>query len=286
MTNRVGIIGYPLGHSFSPIFQQAAIDYCGLDAVYEAWATPLEGLDRLLAWLRETPDIWGANVTVPHKEAVAERVDELDAAAEPIGAVNTIVVRDGRLIGHNTDLTGFLRALRQYAGFDPKGKRVLVLGAGGASRAVVAALVQSKAAQVTIANRTLSRALALAGLAAAGGIVAKAVGLDDASLFSERAKGDWDLIVNTTSMGMRHGAAETYSPMPAALIPAGALVYDLVYNPSITPLLEAAQAAGAIPLSGLSMLVYQGAGAFSLWTGIEAPVETMMAAARQALDNA
>jgi shikimate dehydrogenase len=286
MTYRVGIIGDPLKHSLSPAFQQAAIRHCGQDAVYEVWETPAEGLGKLLAWLRETWDAWGANVTVPHKEAVVGLLDRLDPAAERVGAVNTVVAHNGLLTGYNTDVPGFLKALSQDAGFDAAGRRVLVLGAGGVARAVVTALAQAGAAQVTIANRTVARAEALVELARSRGLEARAVDLDDQALRAAGAGASWELVVNATSMGMRHSAAEGESPMPAALIPTGALVYDLVYNPPVTPLLEAARAAGARTLSGLSMLVYQGAESFTLWTGMEAPVDVMMSAARQALEGA
>lgn len=286
MTYRVGIIGYPLAHSISPAMQQAAIRHCGLDAVYEAWETPVGSLDERLRWLRETPGVWGANVTIPYKEAAFRAVDWADPAAAPIGAVNTIVARDGRLAGYNTDVAGFLTALSRDAGFDARGKRVLVLGAGGAARAVVAALARAGAAYLTVANRTVPRAQELADLARSWGLPAHAVMLDDRSLQRERASSSYELIVNATSMGMRHTSSEGELPLAAALIPTGALVYDLVYNPPVTPLLEAAKAAGARTLPGLSMLVYQGAEAFTLWTGIEAPVEVMMAAAQETLRGA
>ena len=179
MTHRVGIIGYPLAHSVSPAMQQAAIDHCSLDAAYEAWETPPDSLGELLGWLRETPHAWGANVTIPHKEAVFRLVDWKDRTAVAAGAVNTVVAREGRLAGYNTDVTGFARALEQDAGFDVRGKRVLLLGAGGAARAVVAALAGSKAAGVSIANRTLPRAEAVAALARSWGLPARPLLLDD-----------------------------------------------------------------------------------------------------------
>ena len=283
MTYRVGIIGGSLAHSVSPVLQQAAFAHLGIDVSYEVWETPAGGVPGMLEWLRQTPDVLGANVTVPHKEVVFRSVDRLDPGAEEVGAVNTVVVREGRLAGYNTDVPGFLRGLAQDAGFDAKGARVLLLGAGGAGRAVVVALAQAGAAELTIANRTVPRAAALVELASAKGLKAHAVELSDASLERVCASGPPDLIVNATSMGMRHGSSEHQCPMPAALIPSAALVYDLVYNPLITPLVEAALAAGARVTSGLPMLVYQGAEAFTLWTGKEAPVDVMLAAAREAL---
>ena len=281
MTKQLGIIGYPLGHTLSPVFQQAALDACGIDARYVAWETPPERLPDRLRQLR-APDVMGFNVTVPHKEAVIPLLDALDDWARDLGAVNTVVNRDGRLTGHNTDADGFLRALKQEGGFNPRGAAVLVLGAGGSARAVVLSLAREGAASVTIANRTLARAEALAAEVRARGGQSHAVQLDDAHL-AEALRTPPGLIVNCTTLGMAHGPAEGQSPLPARLIPKAALVYDLVYRPAVTPLLQAAQQSGARTLGGLPMLVYQGAAAFTLWTGREAPVQAMFAAARKAL---
>ena len=285
MTQRVGIVGHPLQHSISPIFQRAALDHLSLDIAYEAWDTPPGDLAGLLAWLRRMPDALGANVTVPYKEDVFALVDRREGDAELLGAVNTLVAREGELTGHNTDAIGFLRALTEDGGFDAKGRRVLVLGAGGAGRAVVVALARSGAAHIAIANRTVERAQALAGLSARHGAVATVAEPTHQALQRELAERPWDLIVNATSVGMRHSATEGGSPLAVELIPQGVLVCDLVYNPLVTPLLQAAQSAGALALSGLPMLVYQGAESFRLWTGLQPPVGVMMAAAREALES-
>ena len=278
MTSTVGIIGYPLRHSISPAFQQAAFDFYGMDVQYVVWETPPDGLAQRMQALRAA-DVLGSNVTVPHKEAVRPYLDRLAEPAQRTGAVNTIVNRDGVLEGHNTDVTGFLRALKEDGDFDPGARRVLLLGAGGAARAVAHALVDVGVASLTIANRTVERALALA--AALGGSTAlQAVPLERAAL--EKSNG-WDLIINCTTLGMRHGTGENESPMPDDLIPSHALVYDLVYNPESTPLLRAAARLGARTLGGLPMLVYQGADAFQLWTGRAAPLPVMLQAGRQAL---
>ncbi len=278
MTLQVGIIGYPLGHTISPAFQQAAFDFCKIDARYVVWETPRETLAHRVQSMRGR-DILGANVTVPYKEAVGVWLDSLSDAARQTGAVNTIVNRNGRLEGHNTDIAGFLRALKEQSGFDPAGKRVLLLGAGGAARAVAYALKGAGVASMTFANRTAERAQRLMDALDIGSI-SEAVPLEQDAL--HRHDG-WDLIVNCTSVGMWHSAAEGQSPLPAGLIPPGSLVYDLVYNPAETPLLREAAKAGARTLGGLPMLVYQGAEAFSLWTGREAPVQVMFDAARKAL---
>ena len=276
MTSTVGIIGYPLGHSASPAFQQAAFDHLGIDASYLAWETPPDALAERMESLRD-PGLLGANVTVPHKQAVVPFLDEVSQAAQDTGAVNTVVNQDGRLTGHNTDVTGFLRALQSDAGFQAQGKRALVLGAGGSSRAVVYGLLKQGAGRVTIANRTVERANRL--IEALGSPEnADAVPLEPAELSN-----GWDLIVNCTTLGMRHAPGEKETPLPSNAIPANSLVYDLVYNPEETPLLQAAAKTGVRTLGGLPMLIYQGAEAFRFWTGQEAPVEVMFQAARRAL---
>ena len=161
MTQLAGIFGYPLSHSLSPAFQQAAFNHHGLDVRYLAWETPPEGLADEVAKLR-SGDFIGANVTIPHKESVIALLDEVDPLAQSIGAVNTIVKSSGRLVGHNTDAHGFMRELKEDGGFEPTGKRVLLLGAGGAARAAAFALCREGVASITIANRNVSRAEALA----------------------------------------------------------------------------------------------------------------------------
>ena len=176
MTAKLGIIGYPIGHSISPVFQQAALDHCGIDASYQAFEVSPDQVGQFIQDLR-MPDVMGINVTVPHKEAVVPHLDEVDDWATSAGAVNTIVNRDGRLTGHNTDGSGFLRALREEHGFAPRGHRVLVLGAGGAARGVVLALVREQVAGLIIANRTLDRAERLADLARSQGTDCRAIPL-------------------------------------------------------------------------------------------------------------
>ncbi|MCZ6789806.1 MAG: shikimate dehydrogenase [Chloroflexi bacterium] len=275
---RVGIIGYPLGHSVSPAFQQAAFDHHGLDVRFEVWETPPDALGGVVTGLR-SPDALGASVTVPHKAAVIPLLDRLSEPAQRVGAVNLIVNRDGLLEGHNTDTAGFLRALREDGEFDPTGKRALLLGAGGAARAVAHVLLEQGVAALTIANRTPERARQLAADLGDGAPVS-AVSLEPSDL---AVGGGWHLIVNCTTLGLRHSVGEKQSPIPSASIPPGALVCDLVYNPPETPLLREAKRAGARTLGGLPMLIYQGAEAFQLWTGKEAPLTVMFQAARRAL---
>ena len=279
-TVKLGIIGFPIRHSISPAFQQAALDHLGLDATYEAWEVKPETVGEVVNWLR-SPEMAGFNFTVPHKEAVIPFLDEVDDWSTAAGAVNTIVNRNGKLTGHNTDGPGFLRALREAGSFSPHGKNVLVLGAGGAARGVVLALIRDAVGNLTIANRTLDRAQQLSRMARDNGLDAKAISLEEEGLAAAAASAN--LIVNCTTVGMSHGPDETGTPLPPALIPATALVYDLVYNPLETPLLREAARAGAGTLSGIYMLVYQGADSFKMWTGQDAPVAVMLDAATKAM---
>ena len=284
MTKLIGLIGYPLAHSISPAFQQAALDHLRIDARYELWETERDALPERVAAMRGAGCL-GANVTVPYKEAVIPLLDEIDPLADRIGAVNTIVNRDGRLCGYNTDMTGFARALREESDFDPSGAHVVLLGAGGAGRAVTMALVQGKAASVTITDIQPERAQALAeDLGGQGETVLRNVPATKEDLTSAVAA--CQLLVNCTPIGMRHSKQEHDLPIPLELIPVGALVFDIIYNPLETRLLAEAKRRGARTLGGLSMLVYQGAASFELWTGARAPVDVMFDAARKALGPA
>ena len=282
MNLRAGIFGYPLGHSISPAFQQAAFDHLGIDAIYEAWETPPEKLGHAVASLR-SGDFMGANVTVPHKQAVQQHLDTIEPLAASIGAVNTIVRDDSQLVGHNTDAYGFSQSLKREAKFEPTRKRVVLIGSGGAARAAAYGLAQEGIASLVIANRTLGNAVMLAEEMSNQMTDVRASSLESESLESHCAAAD--LIVNTTSIGMLHGPAEGRSPILEEFIPGGCLVYDIVYNPEVTPLLKAARRAGAQTLGGLPMLVYQGAAAFELWTGQPAPIEIMFTAAQKALES-
>jgi shikimate dehydrogenase len=279
MLKYLGVIGYPLQRSLSPAFQQAALDHLKFDILYEAWPTPPDGLRTRLTTIR-SPTVLGANVTIPHKEAVLPLIDEVDPTAKRIGAVNTIVNRDGRLLGHNTDAVGFMKALREDGQVDPTGKRVVVAGAGGAARAVIVALLEAEARSITVINRTLSRANRLVAE------VADLAGPSDLRALPE-VYASWaavmnscDLLVNCTSAGS--SGSESESPVPFDLIRSSLRVFDLIYNPSETPLMAAARKAGASVLGGLPMLVYQGAASFELWTEQKAPLDIMVDAARKA----
>lgn len=259
---------------------QAAFDHAGVDASYEAWETHPDDLAEGVHSLRDGLYL-GANVTVPHKQAVMEYIDEIDDLASRIGAVNTIVNSGGRLLGTNTDAEGFITSLREQGRIEPAGLRIVLIGSGGAARAAAHALADSGIGSLTIANRTLERAKALVAEIRAQGTDAHAISLQDAEVGSICARAD--LIVNSTSVGMLHGPAEDASPVPQGVIGSRSVVYDMVYNPPDTPLLKYADEAGARAVGGLPMLVYQGAAAWSRWTGKEAPVDVMFKAARTAL---
>ena len=281
---RVGIIGYPIRHSASPAFQQAALDHCGVDAAFTAWEVAPEDLVSWV-WEQDRSDLLGFGVTVPHKQEIIKQLDHVDDDAAAIGAVNTVVVTEKQeLIGYNTDTYGFLHALQQDGGFDVRGHDALVLGAGGVSRAVCAVLLREGVASLTLANRTTARAEALLADLDTRGVPMQASSLDSAALADALSgRGTLGLIVNCTSLGMLHGPAEEASSISGELIPSGAMVYDLVYNPPVTPMMRLAQQAGARTLGGLPMLVYQGAQGFRLWTGLDAPVDVMMKAAKRAV---
>ena len=283
MARKLGIFGYPIGHSLSPVFQQAALDHYEIDARYEAWETSPADLGAAVARLRGC-EYLGANVTVPHKVEVMAHLDEVDELARLIGAVNTIVKHGERLIGHNTDAGGFVESLRRAGGFDPKGRRALLLGAGGAARAAAFALARGGASELVIANRTLERAVALAAELGGDGRGVIAIRLADAASLGEAAAGA-DLIVNSTTVGMRHTPEQDASPLPDGVLGCGSVVYDMVYNPARTPLLAQAELAGATAVGGLSMLIHQGAAAFELWTGKRAPLQVMFDAAERAMTS-
>ncbi len=286
MTSFISVIGYPLKHTVSPVFQQAALDYYRLDVRYEVWETKARDLAVVVNQLRQ-PKSLGANITIPYKEAVLPFMDELDDFASFVGAVNTVVNRGGKLAGFNTDGYGFIKSLREEAEFQPANKKVVIIGAGGAARAVSFVLLREGIDLLAIANRTLARAESLADslkkYATNEGIKAAIIALPCHGFeFSKMVKG-CHLIVNCTSLGMKNTNEEGLSPLTGDLIPRGALVYDLVYNPLITPLMRIAKESGAYTMGGLQMLVYQGAASFKLWVGREAPVDIMLSAAEQAL---
>lgn len=259
-TRKTGLIGHPVAHSLSAVMHNAALRHVGIDAVYELWDTPDGEVPDRVNDLRTDPHV-GCNVTVPHKQRVIPLLDELTETARAIGAVNTIVRRGDRLVGDNTDASGCQAALTE-ALLGPQRDQALVLGAGGAARAVVSALRELGFGKIRIANRTPSRADVLANA-----FGAEPVRLDDAWA----AMPETDLLVNATSVGWHD---EELVPDDAlGRLPTHAMVFDLIYRD--TPLLNAAGELGLATLDGMTMLVHQGARAFELWFDVAAPVEVM-----------
>lgn len=272
-TRVLGIFGDPVAHSLSPLMQNHALEAAGIDAVFVPFHVRPQQLAAAVAGIRAL-DLLGVNVTVPHKEAVCAYLDEIDPAARLIGAVNTIVNRNGRLCGYNTDGLGFLSSLQQDLGLRPEGLKVLLLGAGGACRAALVALAQGGAASITIANRTPARAegLALEFDQVFGGTTFAARSLEPEALAA--ALDGVDLLVNTSTAGL-HG--EAFPDFPWAAVPTRAAFYDMVYGPGLTPWLQQAQDRGHAVAGGLGMLAGQGEEAFYLWTGKRPPFGAMRA---------
>ena len=269
-TRVAGVIGSPIRHSLSPAIFQGAFAACGLDWAYLAFEVAEGAGPAAMAGVRAL-GIEGVSVTMPHKAAVVPALDELDATAAALGAVNCVVRRGDALVGHNTDGIGFVESLRAEEGLDVVGLRCVVLGAGGAGRAVAHALGRAGAAGVVVVNRDRERAVAAAGLAGPTGVVGSGEAVREA-----------DLVVNATSVGM---GDDDGLPLDPTLLSAGQVVVDLVYHPAVTPLLAAADAAGARAVGGLGMLVHQAGHAFELWTGEPPPLAAMAVAARRALER-
>ena len=291
-TRLAAVIGDPVRHSLSPTLLGAAFAETGLDWTYVALEVA-EGQARPALDGMRALGISGLSVTMPHKGAVAEAVDRCTDDATALGAVNCVVVEDGLLVGHNTDGAGFLDGLGYDAGMDVAGRPVVVLGAGGAARAVVRALAAAGASDVVVANRTVERAEAAAALA---GAVGRAVGLppDGPSGAPHGPLADAlegaSLVVNATPVGMggvgMGGVADgvaSGTPVDPALVGSGAVAVDLIYHPAETAWMAGLRDLGIEAHGGLSMLVFQAARAFTLWTGMDAPVAAMHAAARTAL---
>ncbi len=273
-----GVIGDPIRHSKSPIMMNRAFRETGINAVYTAFHIQGDKLSDFIAGVRAM-DIRGFNVTIPHKLAVMELLDVIDEGALAAGAVNTVVNREGKLIGYNTDGIGYVRSLKEEAASSLQGKRIVVVGAGGAARGIVHALAKENPGGIVIANRSVGRAEELAEAVAGRVPAAEAVSFEELP----RVCGEADIVVNTTSVGMFPNTEET--PVRAEWLKPGAVASDLIYNPLQTRFLEEAKARGCAAHGGLGMFIYQGAYAFEYWTGQAAPAaamrETVLAALRQ-----
>ena len=275
MTKRVVLIGHPVAHSLSGAMQQAAFDHLGIDARYELWDRPPASLAEAIAELR-TDEFLGANVTIPHKERVVPLVDRQTEEAHATGAVNTLTKEGRKLVGHNTDVAGFMVALDRLVGRQKMPRHAVVLGAGGGSRAVVHGLIRQGFQRVVVFNRHLHRGEAMVkhfGRSAAH-MDLRAMPWHESIIEAELSK--TKILINATSIGL----ADDVSPIPAEILAPDLMVLDLIY--AQTRLLRDAAAAGCTTSDGEIMLLNQGAAAFTLWTGQPAPVEVM----HEALANA
>jgi shikimate dehydrogenase len=260
----VGILGWPLSFTLSPVIHHAAFRALGLDWVYLSWPVPPEDLGPAVAGLRAL-GARGANVTMPHKQAVLEHLDEASGDAQVIGAANTVQMLGGKLVGHNTDVDGFREFLLADAGAEVRGRRCLVLGAGGAARAVVRALGDLGAGTIIVVARDERRASALSDLAdnTEGARWESAGAIADSS----------DVVVNATPLTSGSGDV-----LEGTTFGSDQIVVDLVYDPPSSKLVERARNGGAAAWGGIGMLVHQAAASFRIWTGQEPPLETMSAA--------
>ncbi len=274
-----GLFGYPVGHTISPGIHNSAYLKAGLNWTYLAFSVKPGDLEAAFVGFRALGGR-GLNITIPHKQAVMPFLDEVSEEARLIGAVNTVLFRDGRAVGYNTDGPGFVRALREEKDFSLEGERVCLIGAGGAGRAVAVQSALSGSARIEIADLDRRRAEELSDW------INQKIGSDLAGVFQVGSRegdeiiGAADLVVDATPLGLRPDDPISFDP---ALLKPGSLVMDLVYNPPETPLLKAADDLGIDRLNGLGMLIHQAALAWEIWTGDVAPIEVMKQSARAAL---
>ncbi len=268
-TRVCGVIGYPIEHSLSPLMHNAAFQAVGLDYVFLAFKVKSSSVAEAVDGMRAL-NIRGLNVTMPHKKSVMAGLDRIDLSAQIIDSVNTILNRENLLFGFNTDGVGAVKALKEN-GVELKGRKVLLLGAGGAARAIAYA-VAKEADELAVLNRTAKQAQALAKLLEKTTNKRIAYGSLSPSDIKNNLQ-DSDILINATSVGMKPHPNE--SPIPTKLLRKNLSVMDIVYNPLETQLAKDAKEAGAHIVSGVEMLIYQGAAAFEIWTGKSAPVEVM-----------
>ncbi len=272
-TRVCGVIGDPIEHSLSPIMHNAAFEALGLDYVFLAFKVKSAGVADAVNGMRAL-NIRGLNVTMPHKNTVMASLDRIDLSAQIINSVNTILNKENLLFGFNTDGVGAVKALKEN-GVELKGRKVLLLGAGGAARAIAYTMAK-EADELAVLNRTVKQAQALVKLLEKSANKKIAFGSLSPSDIQRNLQ-DSDILINATSVGMKPHPEE--SPVPAKLLRSNLSVMDIVYNPLETKLAKDAKAAGAKVVSGVEMLIYQGAASFEIWTGKSAPVEVMRKAA-------
>ncbi|HFI0645120.1 TPA: shikimate dehydrogenase [Streptococcus suis] len=268
-TRLAAVVAKPIKHSISPFIHNLAFKETGVNGVYVAWEIPEEDMAVTLENIKRY-DMFGINLSMPYKQAVIPYLDSLTDSARLIGAVNTVIHKDGKLIGHNTDGIGFFKSLERLKGFQVKNKRLTILGGGGASTAIIAQAALDGAKEITIFCRqqSLERTqTSVAPIVQATGVPMKVLVNDDSQLMQKEIS-QADLLVNGTSVGMDSISL----PIPASLqFPEKLMVADVIYQPFETPLLKLAQSQGKPTINGLGMLLFQAAEAFQSWTGKEMP---------------
>ncbi len=270
-TNLVILLGNPLGHSISPPMHNRVFEKLGMDYCYMPVEVTPENLEKVFSGLA-CMNVAGFNVTIPHKIQVMGYLDELDPLAETIGAVNTICVKDGRTKGYNTDGEGFIRSLTEETGMSPKRKRFFLLGSGGAARAIAMTLASHGAEKIYLCNRTASKAAGLAGEINKN-IRQCAEAVEQSLEDQQKAIRECEVLINGTNLGMH--PQEDLLPIEESLLSPDLIVADIVYNPLMTRLLRSARDIGCPIVPGLGMLIYQGAAAFKLFTGVDPLVSEM-----------
>lgn len=267
MKQLYGVIGNPIGHSLSPHMQNDAFLHCGIDAHYHAFLVEESKLSEAVAGLKAI-GIAGFNVTTPHKVSIMQYLDEIDSLAKQIGAVNTVLHKDGKLIGYNTDGIGYVRSLQSIRNEPLQDKRMLLLGAGGAARAIYFSLIAAGVKEIDVANRTVEKAKELIA-SCEGDVKSQALSLQQA----REKQMNYDIIIQTTTIGMHPNVEAT--PLPITFLKDGTTVSDIIYNPFETKILQEARGKGATVQNGIDMFVYQGALAFEIWTGHLPDIERM-----------
>ena len=278
MKKNYGLIGYPVKHSFSPEMHNAAFKHLGIDAEYRLFEVKPEELRDFFAHFKER--LSGINITIPHKESAVEYMDDLEPVAKSIGAINTVSVENGRLLGHNTDVAGFLGSVNQDLKLDLVSRRAIVFGAGGASRAVTFGLFIKDIRQIILVDIDGEKAARLASELKDAGYDAIAVEYDKKAI--KELVLNSDLLVNATPCGMKENDPEL---LPKDFLHENLAVFDLIYNPAQTKLIEYAKSKGLKATNGLGMLLRQGTVSFEIWTKKKAPIEVMREALIKALNE-
>lgn len=274
----LGVMGDPIGHSKSPAMHNIALEASGIPGMYVPLHVKPEQLAEAVAGTKAL-GFSGFNVTIPHKVEMLKLMDELDESAVCCGAVNTVVIQDGKLKGYNTDGIGYVRSLKEELNSELSGKHITILGAGGAARGVVYALLREQPASVTVINRTVDKAEQLATEFSQDTLQVQSGSYDTL----DKVLAQTDILINTTSIGMSPNSDET--PLEQSRIPEGIIVSDLIYNPLETRFLREAKSRGCTVVGGLGMFVYQGAYAYEYWTGQPAPVSVMRSALLEAMNH-